>query len=94
MFVVTEAEAAAIRAIFEQRGEFAAAVELRRRFPSIADTAQATGSKGCCSHMGSNRQYVLTSRACGRFRHPFDGEAVGFHRLLTAEVRPGCGGRC
>jgi hypothetical protein len=41
MFVVTEAEAAAIRAVFEQRGEFAAAVELRRRFPGIADTAQA-----------------------------------------------------
>jgi hypothetical protein len=31
MFVITEAE----------RGEFAAAVELRRRFPGIGDTAQA-----------------------------------------------------
>jgi hypothetical protein len=41
MFVVTEAEAAAIRAVFEQRGEFAAAVELRRRFPGIGDNAQA-----------------------------------------------------
>ena len=41
MFVVTEAEAAAIRAAFEQRGEFSAAVELRRLFPSITDTAQA-----------------------------------------------------
>jgi hypothetical protein len=41
MFVVTEAEAAAIRAVFEQRGEFAAAVELRRWFPGIADNAQA-----------------------------------------------------
>jgi hypothetical protein len=41
MFVVTDAEAAAIRAVFEQRGEFAAAVELRRRFPGIADNAQA-----------------------------------------------------
>jgi hypothetical protein len=41
MFVVTEAEAAAIRAIFEQRGEFAAAVELRRRFPGIGDNALA-----------------------------------------------------
>jgi hypothetical protein len=30
MFVVTEAEAAAIRAAFEQRGELSAAVELRR----------------------------------------------------------------
>jgi hypothetical protein len=41
MFVVTEADAAAIRAAFAQRGEFAAAVELRRRFPGITDNAQA-----------------------------------------------------
>jgi hypothetical protein len=31
MFVVTEAEAAAIRAVFEQEGELSAAIELRRR---------------------------------------------------------------
>ena len=41
MFVVTEADAAAIRAVFQQRGEFAAAVELRRRFPGITDNRQA-----------------------------------------------------
>ena len=41
MFVVTEEDAAAIRAIYEQRGEFAAAIELRRRFPGITDNAQA-----------------------------------------------------
>ena len=41
MFVVTEAEAAAIRAVYEQHGEFSAAVELRRLFPAITDTAQA-----------------------------------------------------
>jgi hypothetical protein len=41
MFVVTEEEAAAIRAAFEQGGDFAAAVELRRRFPGITDNAQA-----------------------------------------------------
>jgi hypothetical protein len=41
MFVVTEAEAAAIRAVYEQRGELAAAVELRRLVPGITDTAQA-----------------------------------------------------
>ena len=41
MFVVTEAEAAAIRAVYQQRGEFAAAIELRRRFPGITDNAQA-----------------------------------------------------
>jgi hypothetical protein len=41
MFVVTEADAAAIRAVYEQRGKFAAAIELRRRFLSISDNAQA-----------------------------------------------------
>jgi hypothetical protein len=41
MFVVTEAEAATIRATFEQRGEFAAAVELRRLFPGVTDNTQA-----------------------------------------------------
>ena len=35
MFVVSEEQAAAIRAIFHQRGEFSAAVELRRLFPGI-----------------------------------------------------------
>ena len=41
MFVVTEAEAAAIRAIYEQSGEVSAAAELRRLFPAVTDTAQA-----------------------------------------------------
>ena len=41
MFVVTEAEATAIRAAFDQGGEFAAAVELRRLFPGVTDNAQA-----------------------------------------------------
>jgi hypothetical protein len=41
MFVVTEAAAAAIRTAFDQGGEFAAAVVLRRLFPGVADNAQA-----------------------------------------------------
>ena len=41
MFSVSEADAAAIRTAFEQRGELSAAVELRRRFPGILDNAQA-----------------------------------------------------
>jgi hypothetical protein len=41
MFVVTEADAAAIRAIFEQHGELSAAIELRRLFPGITDNAKA-----------------------------------------------------
>jgi hypothetical protein len=41
MFVVSDADAAAIRAIFHQRGELSAAVELRRLFPGLnAETAR------------------------------------------------------
>ena len=41
MFVVTEADAAAIRTAFDQEGELSAAIELRRRFPGITDNAKA-----------------------------------------------------
>ena len=43
MFVVTQADAAAIRTAFEQSGELSAAVELRRLFPGVTDNAQARG---------------------------------------------------
>ena len=41
MFVITEAQAAAIRTAYEQRGEFCATVELRQLFPGITDNVQA-----------------------------------------------------
>jgi hypothetical protein len=41
MFVVTEAEAAAIRTAYEQGGELSAAIELRRLFPGITDNTKA-----------------------------------------------------
>ena len=41
MFVVSDADAAAIRAVYEQSGELSAAVELRRLFPGITDNTQA-----------------------------------------------------
>ena len=41
MFVVSEADAAAIRTAFEQGGEFSAAIELRRLFPGITDNERA-----------------------------------------------------
>jgi len=41
MFVITEADAAAIRAIFDEEGELSAAIELRRRFPGIIDNMKA-----------------------------------------------------
>jgi hypothetical protein len=41
MFVVTEADAAAIRAIFEKEGEMSAAIEVRRLVPGVTDNAKA-----------------------------------------------------
>ena len=41
MFVVTEADAAEIRAIFNEEGELSAAIELRRRFPGVGDNLKA-----------------------------------------------------
>jgi hypothetical protein len=41
MFSVDEATAAAIRQVYEESGEFAAALELRRRFLGIADNESA-----------------------------------------------------
>jgi hypothetical protein len=41
MFVVDEETAAAIRHAWEEGGELAGIVELRRHFPLIADTAHA-----------------------------------------------------
>jgi hypothetical protein len=41
MFSVSEAEAAAIRNVFEQQSELCAAIELRRVFPLITDNEKA-----------------------------------------------------
>ena len=41
MFVITEADAAAIRTIFDEEGELSAANEVRRRFPGVTDNAKA-----------------------------------------------------
>jgi hypothetical protein len=41
MFVITEADADAIRSVFNQEGELSAAIELRRRFPGVTGNAKA-----------------------------------------------------
>jgi hypothetical protein len=41
MFLVTEADADAIRTAFFEQGELSATIEVRRRFPGIADNAKA-----------------------------------------------------
>ena len=41
MYVVSEADAAAIREAYEIGGELSAAIELCRRFPGLTDNAEA-----------------------------------------------------
>ena len=41
MFMVSEDDSDAIRAVYERDGELSAAIELRRRFPGIADNVVA-----------------------------------------------------
>jgi hypothetical protein len=41
MFMVTDADAAAIRSVYENDGELSAAIALRRRFPGIIDNEKA-----------------------------------------------------
>jgi hypothetical protein len=41
MFLIPDADAAAIRAVFNKEGELSAAIELRQRFPGVTDNAQA-----------------------------------------------------
>ena len=41
MFTVSEAEATAIRAVFKDKGELSAAIEVQRLFPGITDNARA-----------------------------------------------------
>jgi hypothetical protein len=69
MFVVTEADAVAIRAAFDRGGEFAAAVELRRLFPSIADNAQA---RECARTIASWKPLPVKPRPVRRLRPRVD----------------------
>jgi hypothetical protein len=69
MFVVTEVDAAAIRAAFEHGGEFSAAVELRRLFPDIGDNAEA---RRCARTIAGWKPLVVPLRPV-RLRRPIKG---------------------
>ena len=63
MFTVTEADAAAIRAAFDQGGELSAAVELRRLFPGVTDNAQA---RECARIIAGWKPLTVTPRPIRR----------------------------
>jgi hypothetical protein len=66
MFMVSEEEAAAIRTTFEQGGELAAAIEVRRLFPGIIDNAQA---RACARTIAGWKPPPVTPRPVTRL-HP------------------------
>ena len=74
MFIVTEAQAAMIRATYERRGEFSAAIELRQLFPGITDNAQA-------------RLCVRTIAGWQPLPKPSRGAASRYSRLTTLGLR-------
>ena len=41
MFILTEADVAEIRDVFDQEGDLLAAIQMRRRFPGVTDNAKA-----------------------------------------------------
>jgi hypothetical protein len=81
MFVVAEADAAAIRAVYEQRGEFSAAVGLRRlwwvNFGSRLTTINAVKATGDELH-----RMHLAVRMIARGRHPSWGAACRIRHVI------------
>jgi hypothetical protein len=65
MFVVSEAEAAAIRTAFDQGGELSAAAEVRRLFRGITDNEQA---RACARTIAGWKQLPETPTRPGRLR--------------------------
>jgi hypothetical protein len=63
MFVVSEAEAAAIRTAFDQGGELSAAIELRRLFPGVGDNVQA---RACARTIAGWKPLPVTLRPVTR----------------------------
>jgi hypothetical protein len=66
-FTATEADAAAIRAVFNQEGGLSAAIELRRRFPGITDNAKA---REFARSIAGWTPLAVRPRPMTRLRHP------------------------
>jgi hypothetical protein len=79
MFTVSEAEAAAIRAAFEQGGEFSAAVELRRLFP---------GSRTQCRGARVRPDHRRVEAAAGGYRPPLSTITQRLDRERTPTALP------
>lgn len=73
MFIVTESDATAIRAVLNEGGEFSAAIKLPRLFPCIAKNATALK---CAWKIAGWTPRPAAVTVPGRLR-PFDGDTEG-----------------
>jgi hypothetical protein len=84
MFLVTEADATAIRTIFEQEGELSAAIELRRQFPPGSPT---TPARACALLADLEVQAALARRLVIAMRgDPAAQRLVHLAEELEAEI--------
>jgi len=83
MFVVTEADAAAIRDAFDQ-GELSAATELRRRFP-VSPTTPALG-RGRSHHRRVGQPIVALATPARKLQCP-EGSATWLTRSRSFKRR-------
>jgi hypothetical protein len=74
MFCVSEAQAAIIRAAFEQRGELLAVVELRRLFPGLDNIALA---RECVRTIAGWQPQAAPPSHKGKRLHPEDRRKNG-----------------
>jgi hypothetical protein len=81
MFVVTEAEAAATRAVFALGGEVSAAVGLRRLFSLITDITEA---RECARTIAVWRSMPAKPRLVRRLRLPVGGS--GYRRSASCST--------
>ena len=86
MFVVREDEAAAIRAVYEQRGEFSAAVELRRLFPAITGRAPVAIARYSCGPVGNARVFRTAFRPASFLAAPRLDQQLVAGQLLLAQL--------
>ena len=89
MFMVTEADAAAIRAAairaaFHEEGELSAIIELRQRFPGITDHAQA---RACARTHHRRLAAAARSAMLGGAAASWQGTPAQLSRLLGMATR-------
>ena len=79
---ISEAQAAAIRAVFEQRGELSAVAELRRLFPGVTDNRQAPRVRARDRRLEAAQAVAARPAACARKLPPHLGILAGTVGIL------------